>query len=521
MGEARDRRLQQFSSSIFGESQPRAVTPQPTRSTRTDYSPLPARQESACSPVPESNSFRSTVFKPPEAPAPRYNPHRPNDHYAGDFYEVAPSRSVQRPPQPEFKPKYKYEQRATTPNAPVRREKAAEPVERSARERKGEQMTSHILATKQQKYDANPGLDEAMYKASFKWTDARSEMTKRDQRQIAPEERRRLEGASSVFGAGPLPPPNSDPSPPVRPTDRNYSDLFGREFSQPRSHPKETLTPSSASWKDAHYEAKAQPVDSDYSPSRFRDQQLRSTFDRPVSPTPEPAEDLSSKPVSLQPQDLKRFNLNQADIGVLPRPEEAQLDTFVIKGLGPRDDVQTVRQLCQGLHIVSIETENDDIKGTCEGQAKVVLRHFPGSEATERLRKNVAANGLGLSQFTQDIKRKSNYTELANRSFLDHQVELEARKPDNEALTPHMSKMRLLESSADVYGSSPGVGRWPASWKDNPASVPSDKTAFSQAQQWDGVRKAKSPAPQAGKALVRPDSGFLQSTEAARNRWRG
>lgn len=517
MGEARDRRLQQFSSSIFGESEPRAVTPQPTRSTRMDYSPC-ARQEPARSPVPESNSFRSTVFKPAEAPAPRYNPHKPNDHYAGDFYEVAPSRSVQRPPQTEFQPKYKYEQRATTPT--VRREKAAEPVDRSARERKGEQMTSHILETKQRKYDANPGLDEAMYKASFKWTDARSEMTKRDQRQIPPEERRRLEGASSVFGPGPLHPANSDPSPPVRPTDRNYSDLFGREFSQPRCK-EPGLTPSSASWKNARYEAKPQPVDSDYSPSRFRDQQLRSTLDRPVSPLPEPAEDLYSKPISLQPQDLKRFNLNQADIGAIPRPEEAKLDTFVIKGLGPRDDVQTVRQLCQGLHVVSIETANDDIKGTCEGQAKVVLRHFPGSEATERLRRSVAASGLALSQFTQDVKRKSNYTDLANRSFLDHQVELESRGPDNEALTPHMSKMRLLESSADVYGSSPGVGRWPASWKDNPASVPQDKTAFSQAQQWEGVRKAKSPAPQAGRGLVRPDSGFLQSTEASRNRWRG
>lgn len=487
-----------------------------------DYSPLPARQEPARSQLPESNSFRSTVFKPPESSAPRYNPHKPNDHYASDFYEVAPSPRVQRPPQAEFQPKYKYEQRA---NVSAKRERGVEQVERSARERKGEQMTSHVLETKQQKYDMNPGLDEAMYKASFKWTDARSEMTKRDQRQIPPEERRRLEGASSVFGPAPLHPPNSDLTAPSRPKDRNYSDLFGREFAQQsRSIPKETpLTPSSASWKDARYEAKSKPTEADYSPQRFRDQQLRSTFDRPISPTPDPVEDplSSTKPASLQPQDLKRFNLNQADVGVLPRPEEAQLDTFLIKGLGPRDDVQTVRQLCQGLHVVSIETENNDIKGTCEGQAKVVLRHFPGSEATERLRRSVAANGLALSPFAPDIKRKSNYTELANRSFLDHQVELEARKPDSESLTPHMSKMRLLESSADVYGSSPGVGRWPASWKENPGPGAEDKSAFSQPQQWEGVRKAKSPAPVAGRGLVRPDSGFLQSTEASRNRWRG
>ena len=516
MAEARERRLQQFNSSIFGESQGRAVTPQPSRSSRLDYSPVPGPQDPGRT---ETNSFRSSVFKPPEPTAPRYNPHKPNDHYDADFYHVAPTVPLQKPSQSQFQPKYKYEQRV---NASVYRENLKpDPVDRSARERKGDQLQSHILETANNKqYERNPGLDEAMYKGSFKWTDARSEMTKRDQRTAKPEERRRMEAASSVFGPSETQPVTTDVPAPTRPTDRNYSDLFGREFHQPKGGAKETLTPTSATWKDARFEVKSKPSTEDFSPSQFRDQQLRSAFDKPLDRPvrEEPAVSSSGRP--LHPQDMKRMNLNQADVGELPHPGAAQLDTFVINGLGPRDDVQTVRQLCQGLHVVSIETTNDDIKGTCEGQAKVVLRQFPGSDATERLRRNVAAVGLTLNSYTPDVKRKSHYTDLANRSFLDHQVELEARKPVGEAVAPHISKMKLLESSADVYGSSPGVGRWPAAWKDKPNTASQDRAAFSQAQQWEEVRKQRSPTPPPS-GPMRPDSGFLQSTEASRNRWRG
>lgn len=456
MTEARDRRRQHFESHVFGR---------PVETKRS---------------VRESDSFRSTVFAKPEPKTARFNPHKPEDHHSSDFYQV----STVAPPSVQhtishFQPTYKYEQqllsrhqlRASTPQ-PVR---TYEPVLKEYNSRKPGVNTS---------YSKPQGIEKAK---------------EINTRTVTPVEKR------EVIQVG------NEENEPKKKTDeeRNFVDWFGR----PRQNQtiRREKTPTVASWKDARFEARTMRSSESYSPAAFRDQQLRSSLD-PPSPVVKTPQVHNYTPFTPQnPKDMKRLNLNQFDIPDLPRPSEAQLATFLIKGLAASADSQSVRSLCQGLHIVTVEPELDDIKGSCRGQAKVVLRHFPGENTVERLVDQVKDAGLDIEREQKDVGRKNNYKELAGRTFLDHQLQLEERQFGEPQNDPKLSKQRLLGSAADLFGSSSALSQYYT--KVNKPRDNSDK----HLRQWETVKKGRSQTPGTA-STVRADMGFLRPTESWKNK---
>jgi hypothetical protein len=199
------------------------------------------------------------------------------------------------------------------------------------------------------------------------------------------------------------------------------------------------------------------------------------------------------------------------EIQDLPRPEEARLDAFLIKGLRPNADELSVRSLCQGLHIVSVEPELDDIQGKCRGQAKVVLRHFPGEDTVARLVDQVKDAGLDIQKHRPDLGRKNNYADLAGRTFLDHQLQLEEKRFGEVQQNPRLSKQRLLGSAADLFGSSAALNQLYGQ------VGKSGERGDKEFRQWETVKKGRSQTPGlSGK--VQPDKGFLRPTESWKNK---
>lgn len=448
MTEARDRMRKHSESHVFG-------TPTARKSN-----------------IRESDSYRSSVFAPPERKAARFNPHRPTDHQSADFYDVsttAPSEKLQTVAQ--FQPSYKYEQQRL----------AAKPPPRSF--------------TPQPKRTYEPVLKDFNSK---KLLEKAVERRKDLPRAVTP-----VETLKSEVG-------NEENFPRSRAeSERNFVDWFGRP--RPNAAIRREKTPTAASWKDARFEDKSTRPLENYSPAAFRDQQLRSSLDPPSPVVSRPQHHVHTPSGPSNPKQMRLFNLNQVEIQDLPRPEEARLDAFLIKGLHANADVLSVRSLCQGLHIVSVEPELDDIQGKCRGQAKVVLRHFPGEDTVARLVDQVKDAGLDIQKHRPDLGRKNNYTDLAGRTFLDHQLQLEERRFGEDLQNPRLSKQRLLGSAADLFGSSAALKQFHG--QVGKAGESGDK----EFRQWETVKKGRSQTPgTSGK--VQADKGFLRPTESWKNK---
>lgn len=452
MTEARDRRRQHFESRVFGGN---------TEGKRS---------------VRESDSYRSSVFAPPERKSSRFNPHRPEDHQSCDFYDVSASTpTVQLHPIAQFQPTYKYEQQRQASRPPPRSftpqpVRTYEPVLKDYNSRK----------TREKDADMQPG-----------------ERTKEKTRAVTPVE--------TVKDVG-----NEENQPRNKAeSERNFVDWFGR----PRQNGaiRREKTPTAASWKDARFEDKSTRPSDSYSPAAFRDQQLRSSLDPPSPAVSRPQCHVSTPSGPSNPKQMRLFNLNQMEIQDLPRPEEARLDAFLIKGLRPNADELSVRSLCQGLHIVSVEPELDDIQGKCRGQAKVVLRHFPGEDTVARLVDQVKDAGLDIQKHRPDLGRKNNYADLAGRTFLDHQLQLEEKRFGEVQQNPRLSKQRLLGSTADLFGSSAALNQLYGQ------VGKSGERGDKEFRQWETVKKGRSQTPGlSGK--VQPDKGFLRPTESWKNK---
>lgn len=121
-----------------------------------------------------------------------------------------------------------------------------------------------------------------------------------------------------------------------------------------------------------------------------------------------------------------------------------------ISGLQTTDSDYTLRSLCKGLHIVSLSTNHNNFTGNCSGTAELTLKSSDSD--LSKLKKTLFSKGYSISESTRTNGKKNNYAELANQSFLNSFIQAKSNK---SPLRKHH-----MESSDDVFGSSPGVGRY-------------------------------------------------------------
>ena len=154
----------------------------------------------------------------------------------------------------------------------------------------------------------------------------------------------------------------------------------------------------------------------------------------------------------LTPRELKQTNLNH---NYMKGPvEQSKVETVQISGLNSKVDEFYIKELCQGYHVISIDTKTDFLTGNCLGNATVTLRSKSNSAHLDKLKFNCLQNGLSLKAPKYFYGKKNNYRELSNRQALDANLE----KKNSGFIVPVKSKPEL-QSSDSLYGSSPGVGR--------------------------------------------------------------
>ena len=121
-----------------------------------------------------------------------------------------------------------------------------------------------------------------------------------------------------------------------------------------------------------------------------------------------------------------------------------------ISGLSRYDSDYSLRELCKGLHIVSLSTSIDNFTGKCKGIAEITVK--TSDIGLNKLKTALETKGYSICEQIKSIGKKNNYADLANHSFLNPFIY------DRSSKSP--LRKHHLESSEDLFGSSPGVGRY-------------------------------------------------------------
>jgi hypothetical protein len=178
----------------------------------------------------------------------------------------------------------------------------------------------------------------------FKWNDSRGEV-KRNCLQLSARERKSAENLSSVFGS---------------PKASQSSKLFKPVLSK---------QPSAAA------QSKTQE------PPRLP---------RNVKP----AKLTLRNCVPLTPRQMRDVMLRSPVVPYTP----SKLLTLDLNGLSSSDDDFTIKQAVQGFHVVSVQTSNDQIKGTCQGSARIQLRVHDDPGSIKNLDLKLREKGWGFKE---------------------------------------------------------------------------------------------------------------------------
>lgn len=383
-------------------------------------SPVAIQESLRSSPVKlrESRTFSSTVFLPPQQADLKSSAHKPKDHGKEDLFgseKVEYSRkNTVLGFEPNFTPKYKeinpapvykelLEREIVTPRSKVKAEKPITP-----------------------KVNENTPITPKPKKLVLLPNRYNSVETPRERLNVVTNEINSVE-KFDVLGA------------------KNTFDLtneFKREIPTTYIEPKkatEDLGRPSSSRLIRHKENQdAQSSSVILTKSRAR--------------TPNSSE----KIYFINPKERKLQELNQSSIAYVK--DENKLEELEITGLKGKDDERTIKDLCQGCHVISIAPKYDNITGECTGSATLTLRSQPQYNSVENLRLNCVQKGLQLKERKKPVGKRNNYAELSTRTFLDSLIKEETKRLTAKYGTPKGPRPDLV-SSADVYGSTPGVGR--------------------------------------------------------------
>jgi hypothetical protein len=209
-----------------------------------------------------------------------------------------------------------------------------------------------------------------------------------------------------------------------------FSDLFGRASSPQREKVKERLIPTE------HYFAANGRQNLDYDPSQqtgknlssnigFGEQPSRLERNRPKTPQVFKSTSNSGVVESL-PNTSKTAELYDLDLFSVP----SQMTSACLK------------EICGGVHVVSLSLDIDNFTGLCKGTGRMKLRLNDISDLS-RVEKVFKSRGIQVKAMKANLGRKSNYSEISNVSW-HHPYDY---KKSTTPLGARESKMRNLEST--------------------------------------------------------------------------
>ena len=419
-----------------------------------------------------SNTFESEVFKPPAKQTPKLRLNQPQDHPARDFNTVGQSeyykKSLASDFKPDFQPKFTYKpgweishpgfesknheepkedylvgpaDKRGNKSGP-RRERLnnrldrLEPEDDDMRDegKNGIEKTSRLnRLEKNQRLDEHFNADELNKAERLNRMDGldRLRRNKRlEQSQII--ERNEAIDKSEIFDRDEI---GNRP----KISDLSESTTEKRvKFSEPSSTktlPQTSRTPINPA-KDSSTPAI----------NRDRPAPVSRKTDQAVTLTSESSQALLNKSIIPNPCSSQNSIINPA-----PNRSHSSNNPICLhlSGLSASTSEFSIRELCKNVQIIEFKSFRNHITGTSSSTASITVRANETSIAS--VRSALEKQGLKIEASSVSLGKKNNYSELAHVDFLDQYVNRESSK------TPIKHH---LETSQDVFGSSPGVGRY-------------------------------------------------------------
>ncbi|OMJ91013.1 hypothetical protein SteCoe_6475 [Stentor coeruleus] len=286
----------------------------------------------------------------------------------------------------------------------------------------------------------------------------------------------------------------------LRPTDHSAEDLFG-SFNNEIKQKKSTFLGQSASRESLLDKEKS--------------------IKKVVKCTPMlhlKKNDSPSKPPLVAPSH-DRKTLTEAKIRDLtpnfyPKPEDTKVQEIQIKGLKPNDDELSIKQMCQGLHFIDISPVYDNVTGNCSGTANIKLRTHAKTPDIEKVKKSFADKGLEAISVTPQRGKKNNYLQ-SHIGFLDSSLQQEEKRLNANNLTSSERKRALLGTSDDLFGNSPGTGKWEGQKNDNP-EIKEVRKATENLKKWDSYKHLNTKSPITGSKIYA--GGYSRPTISSRKK---
>lgn len=213
-----------------------------------------------------------------------------------------------------------------------------------------------------------------------------------------------------------------------------FSDLFGRASSPTREKVKDRLIPTD------HYFAAYGRQNLDYSANFQTNKNLSSqiNFGEPSQKTdrqrPKTPNVSSSLPQSA-PAPTPASNPTQSQ-------SAAELYSLDLSSIPASTTSSSIKELCGGVHVVSLVLQIDNFTGLCQGTGQLKIRTNDLSDLS-RIEKVFKSRGMQVRTSQLSLGRKSNYAEISNVSW-HHPYDY---KKTSTPLGARESKMRNLEST--------------------------------------------------------------------------
>lgn len=174
-----------------------------------------------------------------------------------------------------------------------------------------------------------------------------------------------------------------------------------------------------------------------------------------MTPEPQRFSQTILTPIKLLEDTKPSSNINnfQTSIrAVTPQPNQLAMSpstnvSLNLSNLSAQDSEFTLRELCKGYQIVSLSAPRDNITGVHTGRALITVK--ASGDNLKTLKSTLMEKGFEVSSSLVSSGKKNNFKELAHVDFLNQYV---SKDSERTPIKHH------LESSQEVFGSSPGVG---------------------------------------------------------------
>lgn len=249
---------------------------------------------------------------------------------------------------------------------------------------------------------------------------------------------------------------------------------------------------------------------------RPRDHQASELFGSSLTPCryPEKKPDLPKTPEKSSVTTSRILKPRPKTPNFIPKSEHVHIKTIEISGLLHNDDEISIKKMCKGMHVVEIQANIDNVTGKCNGVASVKVRSNVKTPELDYFKLNLARRGLNVKD-VNETRGKKNSQFSANTSFLDPHLQKEEKRLSGNFLNSDERKKVNLATSEDLFGNSPGTGKYLAT-ESSSKDLKDLKNINESIRKWDSLKQIRK------KSSITPtklsNAGYLRSTISSKNK---